>query len=473
MFNHYHKKRQRSSPSVNPWIEGLIDGYRWGTKKNKQKIRYRFFDVGDADFYGYQPQEWDNEELVAWRNAIDAIQSICGIQFVNSLKKQKSQNEISIYSFDDSLGSLGFSFTPGSDNQGAIAIASNFYKNQRREYTSSITPGSYSWITFIHELGHSIGLKHPHELGKQGQGRFPGLRPKSNAFKDSGKFGQNAQPFTVMSYVDQSAQNGLVASEELDYGFLKTLGALDIATLQHIYGLNHNTATGNDVYFLPTKNKEGTGWISIWDAGGWDCIDGSKAKDRAVIDLRNATLALDAHAGGFTSKVKDVYGGFTIAHDWDGQNLGSSEGLCVIEEAIGGSAADILIGNSAANRLTGGPGADRLTGGLGGDEFVIDMMEPYGRRYSDKIIDFNFREGDYIRFKSTVSGFSRLKQVPEVLSIKHIDLLQQSAHKLIFIQNQGFLYFNQNGTSPGWGEGGLVVILKGQPDLSIDDIVWD
>ena len=468
-----HSQQQRSALSVNPWIEGLIDGYRWGAKKNIQKISYRFFDAGDADFYGYQSQEWDNKEMVAWRGAIDAIQSICGIQFVNSLKNQKSQNEISFYSFGDISGDLGFSFTPGSDHQGVIAIASSFYKNQRREYTRSITPGSYSWITFIHELGHTIGLKHPHERGKQGQGRFPGLRRKSNAFKDSGKFGQNAQPYTVMSYVDQSAQNGLVASEELDYGFLKTLGALDIATLQHIYGVNRSSATGNNVYFLHTKNKEGTGWISIWDAGGWDRIDGSKAKDSAVIDLRNATLALDAHAGGFTSQVKDVYGGFTIAHDWDGQNIASSEGLCVIEEAIGGSAADILIGNSAANRLTGGPGADRLTGGLGGDEFVIDMMAPFGRKYSDKIVDFNSGEGDYIRFKSTVSGFSRLKQVSEVLSIKHIDLLQQSAHKLIFIQSQGFLFFNQNGTRSGWGEGGLVAILKGQPDLSIEDILWD
>lgn len=473
MIDPYRKQSQRSAPSVNPWIEGLIDGYRWGRKKNKQKIRYRFLGKGETGFYSYRSLGWDNKELASWGDAIDAIQSVCGIQFVNNLENQKSKNEISFYSFGDISGDLGFSFTPGSDNQGVVVIVSSSYKNQKDEYISSIMPGSYFWITFIHELGHTIGLKHPHELGKQGQVRFPGLRRKSNAFKDSGKFGQNAQPFTAMTYVDQSAQNGLVPSEELDYGFLKTLGALDIATLQHIYGINRNTATGDDVYILPTKNKEGTGWVSIWDAGGWDCIDGSKAKDRTIIDLRNATLALDESAGGFISQVKDVYGGFTISHDWDSQNIGSSEGLCVIEEAIGGSGADILIGNSAANRLTGGPGADRLTGGLGGDEFVIDMVAPFGRKYSDKIIDFNSGEGDHIRFKYTESEFSRLKQVSDIRSVKQFDLLKYSHYQLIFVQSKGHLFFNQNGENPGWGEGGLMAILKGQPELSINDIVSD
>jgi Ca2+-binding RTX toxin-like protein len=44
----------------------------------------------------------------------------------------------------------------------------------------------------------------------------------------------------------------------------------------------------------------------------------------------------------------------------------------LIENAIGGTANDILIGNDAANRLDGGKGADQMSGGLGNDTYILD-----------------------------------------------------------------------------------------------------
>ena len=467
-----YKKSRRVAGSANPWVEGLTDGYRWGVGKKDRDIGYTFISKTKGKFYGYRSWGWSDDELDMWNEAIASIERVCDLKFVDRGIDNSKNVELWFYSVGGKKDELGFAFTPGSDlpNEGLVAVGWKAYMNSNRKFTSSIKPGSYYWITYIHELGHAVGLKHPHDRGLAGQGRFPGLRPNSNELRDAGEFGQNAQPFTMMTYVDKWARNGLVASAELDYGFLKTPGALDIATLQHLYGLNRNTATEDDVYELPTENEEGTGWVAIWDAGGWDCIDGSKSKDRTVIDLRNATLALDLHAGGYVSQVKGVYGGFTIAHDWDGKNLGTAEGLCVIEEAKGGSANDVLIGNHVANRLIGGAGADRLTGGLGGDEFVIDLAGPFGRKYSDRITDFKSEDGDSLRLISAESGLPEVMKISTALSRKAVRVLDQSDHELIYNQRNGYLYFNQNGEKSGWGEGGVFAILKGGPDLSIGEI---
>ena len=156
-----------------------------------------------------------------------------------------------------------------------------------------------------------------------------------------------------------------------NYGFLKSLGALDIAALQWLYGVNTDHAIGSNVYRLPTENKEGSGWKAIWDAGGRDRIDGSRAKTSVTIDLRNATLDPSKHAGGHISSVEGVFGGFTIAHDWNGTTLHDSASLCIIEDATGGAADDRLIGNMASNRLRGRQGDDLLYGGVGGRDVLI------------------------------------------------------------------------------------------------------
>ena len=88
-------------------------------------------------------------------------------------------------------------------------------------------------------------MKHPHDEGLKGQPRFPGLTRRSDQFKDSGDHGQNAHPWTQLSYVDKHAQNDLVPNRIEDYGFLKDLGALDIAALQWIYGVNDQLGNAN------------------------------------------------------------------------------------------------------------------------------------------------------------------------------------------------------------------------------------
>jgi serralysin len=62
---------------------------------------------------------------------------------------------------------------------------------------SSLTPGGYGWWLFVHEIGHGLGLSHPHGMIQLvNEPFFPGV----NGPGDLGDYGYNQQVYTLMSY---------------------------------------------------------------------------------------------------------------------------------------------------------------------------------------------------------------------------------------------------------------------------------
>jgi hypothetical protein len=205
---------------------------------------------------------------------------------------------------------------------------------------SSLTAGGYGYWIFFHEIGHGLGLSHPHGMVQlQGEPFFPGV----NASGDLGDFSYNQMVYTAMSY-NRAAYMTPVGTNA--YGLPATPMAFDIAAIQYFYGPNTTYHTGADTYLLPDENASGTSWRCIWDAGGTDKI-GYNGTKSVTIDLRPATLIFgDPIAGGAISKADGIFGGLTIANG------------VVIEDATGGSGNDRLVGNSADNTLDGRAGDD-------------------------------------------------------------------------------------------------------------------
>lgn len=214
-----------------------------------------------------------------------------------------------------------------------------------------LEPGAFTFQTLIHEFGHGLGLAHPHDEG----GTSPILPTPANGV------GLDQTIYTVMSYNYGWYDGPLGAAPTRNYGYNLTPSALDIALIQDKYGANTEHNASDTTYRLPMQNLRGTGYSTIWDAGGIDTIIANGDRD-TVIDLRPATLApTEAHGGGgYLSRAEGIYGGFTIAHG------------VTIENARSGSGDDLLRGNSADNLLDGGAGSDTMNGGAGDDLYVVD-----------------------------------------------------------------------------------------------------
>jgi serralysin len=257
--------------------------------------------------------------------------------------------------------SLLGSMSPPDESDEGLA---QFNSGDQRWNAVDLQQGGFSFVTLIHEFGHGHGLAHPHDNGGH-SGIMNGVEPEGAGVADytTGDFDLNQGVFTMMSYEDgwqTSPHNPHNAPTSGGYGYLGGLMAFDIAAIQDKYGVNEDTATGNDTYVMKDVNAPGTYYYCIWDAGGSSDAITYGGTRNATIDLRPATLEYEEGGGGRVSYALGIYGGFTIANG------------VTIENAFAGAGNDTLIGNAVANILSGGAGNDTMAGGLGNDTYYVD-----------------------------------------------------------------------------------------------------
>lgn len=265
-----------------------------------------------------------------------------------------SEANLKFYITASNTGYLGAQFGPHSGvYQGTgiyVRISGNYW-------TNSLAPGGFGFITIIHEIGHGLGLAHPHDTGG-GSTRFPGVTSSS----DQGDNNLNQNTFTVMSYIDTNS--GINPSSAAAYGFCKGPMAFDIATMEYLYGLSSSFQASDNTYEITTGTVAGTdGYTCIYDTGGNDLViyNGTQA---ITIDLRPATIQNELGGGGFISKSNNtsVFSGLTIA-----------QGV-TIENATGGSAGDTIY--QAEN-------VSNIINGQGGEDFVY---------YSGNFVDYTIAD---------------------------------------------------------------------------------
>ena len=212
----------------NPYLDSLIAGCGW----SGSSISYTFNGGGYASFYGnvFFGYSWTQNGINAFTSAFNTYSTFCNLTFVNSGLNNVSAN-MGLWSVDNATatlfvgnGALGGFYFPDGTLTGYPQLPGGF--NWQTTTWNNLTPGSDGYITILHEIGHALGLAHPHDGGNENdKTKFSGV----SSTYDLGTYKLNQQIFTIMSY---NRGWNVQPSGTANYGESITPMAFDIAALQ-------------------------------------------------------------------------------------------------------------------------------------------------------------------------------------------------------------------------------------------------
>ena len=100
---------------------------------------------------------------------------------------------------------------------------------------------------------------------------------------------------------------------------------------------------------------------------------------------------------------------------------------------------------------------------------TILAPKKYNKKSADRITGFN-PSGDKIRIDTESFEINKSASFKTAKNRKAVKKLAKKDIDFLYDQKKGGLYFNENGSKKGFGDGGLIAILKGGPDLTSKNV---
>ena len=283
--------------------------------------------------YGYTA--FTEAQRANFRDVTAIYQAVTGVVFVEVAEG----GMIDIFNTDGSSygGWANYGYTTDTYTSDGYFVIDN---------SGNYDEGSYGFLSMMHELGHAMGLQHPHD------GTYM-LNPSLDNLAH-----------TVMTYNNT-------------YPYPSALGSFDLQALNHLYGDAQDTTGWSYGFVADVFTVAGAslgdvimgvkGENDLAGRGGQDIIYGRDGADvlkgGAGRDLLIGLAGNDTIYGG---KGHDLIYGHQkgTASFYDSDTLYGGGGN---DRIFSGSGSDVLWGQAGNDTLSGGTSNDTLYGGLGND----------------------------------------------------------------------------------------------------------
>ena len=304
-------------------------------------IDHKRFDVGPGgtltfSFNASEHRMSETGQILA-RRALDAWSEVSGIRFEHTDDYENSDIQFHEQDLPEN---------PGLARGARIDIDTDHIRNSKGN------TDSFAFTTFLHEIGHALGIYQPEGYNPENDDPVNSLQTSAISGRIQPDNNHNTDEF-VSRTIPQTPQIADILAVQKLYGAPDPVNPGDT-----VYGVNTNLDGHlGEVLTKMTSNPVAENSLitfTILDDGGIDTIDFSSDQSAQRVNLNPE----------WGSNVYAEWGNMVIARG------------TIIENYIGGSSLDLIIGNDADNilegrngddTLEGGPGADTLNGGAGQD----------------------------------------------------------------------------------------------------------
>lgn len=319
----------------------------------------------DTQFWpaGSRLDRFDKAQRLNTEKVLDVFEEATGIVF-KQVKGNAMMNFAASRSLDD-----------GVAGQALLPYRTDFFTGNTTvevEQGGSYAPGTFGYYVLLHEIGHALGLVHPHEGPFTLANRLDNPRETVMTYNDGA--GLNRRDVTELGRLDKKALKVLYgdSADASNWKITKSGGTITIRAdgkANEIVGTSNKNKVfgkgGKDKLFGREKDDQlfgGRGADTLDGGVGSNTLFGGKGKDKLIAKGDD-----DLFGGGGGDLLRNKDSGAAVFYGGNGVDKFKGGGAFTSSEVFGGRGLDLLNSKDGSDTLHGDGGADVINGRGGQD----------------------------------------------------------------------------------------------------------